>query len=472
MGSIERLTAKRWSLLFVFIVDFISLCGANGLYYYIRIRSGFFHVITIPDFWGPILMLTAFMTFLFWFWGLYKFSYLSSRLDEFISVIKISTVGVLIIFFAIFFDDATSGRGPHVRAFVLLYWCLIVFFVGISRMTFRTIQKRLLLSGIGLRNAVIVGCGERARSVYNLAKKYKALGYEPLGFISLEKTASDATLPAPLLSDVSRLSDTIEEFKATEVIIALEEKEKENIYNIISSVNGSAASIKIVPDLHDSIAGQAHASQVYGFPLIDVVPQLMPAWQMATKRMIDIVVSGIALLAGIPIWIIVALAIKISSRGPIIYKQERVGKDTGSFTLFKFRSMYVDAEKNTGPVWAARNDPRVTGIGRILRKTHLDETPQFFNVLKGEMSLVGPRPERPYFVEKLSKEIPLYKRRYKVKPGLTGLARVKYKYDESLEDVKIDLQYDLYYIENMSLRLDLQILFWTISHVLLGKGHA
>jgi exopolysaccharide biosynthesis polyprenyl glycosylphosphotransferase len=467
--SVGKKTAERRVLL---LLDILSLSFANSLYYYFRIRSGFFHVITIPDFWGPVLMLSFFMVFLFWFWGLYKFSYLSSRLDEFISVLKISTLGVLIIFFAIFFDDATSGKAPHVRAFVVFYWFVIVVSVGVTRIIFRTVQKRLLLNGIGLRNAVIVGCGERACSVFNLAKKYKTLGYEPLGFISLDKGNKYDGLPAPLLSDISRLSETLEELKATEVIIALEEKEKEKIYGIISSVNGADASIKIVPDLYDSIAGQAHASQLYGFPLIDVVPQLMPEWQMATKRLLDVVVSGIALLVGIPLWLIIAAAIRINSRGPIIYKQERAGKDVRSFTLFKFRSMYIDAEKTTGPVWAAKNDPRVTAIGRILRKTHLDETPQFFNVLKGEMSLVGPRPERPFFVEKLSKEIPLYKRRYKIKPGLTGLARVKYKYDESIEDVKIDLQYDLYYIENMSLRLDFQILFWTISHVLLGKGHA
>lgn len=427
---------------------------------------------TLPDFWGPVIMLTLFMMFLFWFWGLYKFFYLSSRLDEFISILKISTLGVLIVFFAIFFADATAGRTPHVRAFVLLYWCLINLFAGGARLGLRTIQKRLLLSGIGLRNAVIVGCGERACSVYKLAKKYKTLGYEPLGFISLDKDNRSENLPAPILSDISKLNDTIEQCRAMEVIIALEEKEKDSIYNIISSINGSDASIKIVPDLYDSIAGQAHASQVYGFPLMDVVPQLMPQWQVATKRLIDITVSGLALIIGIPLWIIIGMAIKINSHGPVVYMQERVGKDLKPFTLFKLRSMYIDAEKHTGPVWASKNDPRVTTVGRILRKTHLDETPQFFNVLKGEMSLVGPRPERPYFVDKLSKEIPLYKRRYKIKPGLTGLARVKYKYDESIEDVKIDLQYDLYYIENMSLRLDFQILFWTASHVLLGKGHA
>ncbi len=454
------------------LMDFLSLAIANTIYYYVRVRSGLFRVITIPDFWGPVLVLTLFFMFLYWFWGLYKFSYLSSRLDELIAIGKISTFGILFLFFVIFFDDAASGRIPHLRALILFYECCIVFFVGITRITYRTVEKRLLQNGIGLRNAIIVGCGERALSVYNLANKYRTLGYKPLGFIEVSEKSENENLPAPLLSSVSKLNDTIDKLNATEVIIALEEKEKEGLNNIISIINGADVSIKIVPDLYDSIAGQAHASQLQGFPLIDVVPQIMPQWQMATKRVLDVAISVFALVVGLPLWIIIAVFIKLDSRGPAIFKQERIGKDGKIFTLYKFRSMCKDAERKTGPVWASKNDPRVTRVGRFLRKSHLDETPQFINVLKGEMSLVGPRPERQYFVEQLSKEISLYRRRFKVKPGVTGLARIKYKYDENIEDVKIDLQYDLFYIENMSLRLDFQILFQTIFHVLLAKGHA
>lgn len=472
MGSLEKLVTKGRKPVSLLVVDFLSLLLANSIYYYFRVRSGLFRVIAVPDFWGPVIMLTLFLIFLFWFWGLYRFSYLDSRLDEFIAVLKISTVGVLVLFFAIFFDDATSGKFPHLRLFILFYWSAIILFAGGARIAFRTVQKRMLLAGIGLRNVVIVGCGERACSVYNLATKYKTLGYKPLGFIEVSDKGKNENLPAPLLCNMSELNDTIDKLHAREVIIALEENEKESLHNIISSINGADASIKIVPDLYDSIAGQARTSQLYGFPLIDVVPELMQQWQLVLKRMMDICVSLVAIVVGFPLWVVIVAAIKIDSHGPVIYKQERVGKGLRNFTLRKFRSMHVDAEKHTGPVWASKNDPRVTAVGRFLRKSHLDETPQFVNVLMGEMSLVGPRPERPYFVEKLSKEIPLYKRRYKIKPGLTGLARVKYKYDESIEDVKIDLQYDLYYIENMSLRLDFQILFWTIFHVLLGKGHA
>jgi exopolysaccharide biosynthesis polyprenyl glycosylphosphotransferase len=469
---IRLIGKKRAETEILLFMDFFSLSFANSFYYYFRVRSGFFRVITIPDFWGPVIVLTLFLMSLYWLWGLYKFSYLDSRLDETIAVGKASTLGVLLLFFLIFFDDASSGRVPHVRALVIFYECFIVLFVGGTRIAFRTFQKKLLLKGIGLRSAIIVGSGERACSVFNLANKYRSLGYKPIGFVGVSEDSGTSKLPAPLLSDVSRLNDVISTVKATEVIIALEENEKGSLNNIISAINGADVSIKIVPDLYDSIAGQAHATPLRGFPLIDVVPQLMPPWQMTTKRIIDVAVSSLALVFGFPIWIVIAMLIKFDSKGPVIYKQERVGKDGHIFTLYKFRSMCKDAEQKTGPVWALKNDPRVTRVGRFLRKTHLDEVPQFFNVLKGEMSLVGPRPEREYFVEKLSKEIPLYKRRLKVKPGLTGLSRVKYKYDESVEDVKIDLQYDLFYIENMSLRLDFQILFQTIFHVLLGKGHA
>lgn len=233
--------------------------------------------------------------------------------------------------------------------------------------------------------------------------------------------------------------------------------------------NSHKVGLKIMPDLYDVISGQARTNAIYGFPLIEISPQLMSPWEESLKRMLDVVVSAVILMVGLPVWLLIAAIIKLESPGPVLYKQERVGKDGQRFRIIKFRSMREDAEKE-GPQWANRKDPRVTRVGKWLRKLHLDEVPQLINVMKGQMSLVGPRPERPVFVESLSKEIPLYNRRLKVRPGITGWAQVKHRYDETIEDVKKKVQYDLYYIENMSLRMDMKIILNTASHMLLGKG--
>jgi exopolysaccharide biosynthesis polyprenyl glycosylphosphotransferase len=201
------------------------------------------------------------------------------------------------------------------------------------------------------------------------------------------------------------------------------------------------------------------------------MPQLMPEWEKKIKRLMDVVISILLIILTSPIVIITAIAIKRESKGPIFYKQERSGLDGKVFKIIKFRSMRADAEKLSGPVWSTKDDPRITKVGKFIRKVRIDEIPQMINVLKGEMSLVGPRPERPFFVEQLSKEIPFYKRRLKVRPGVTGWAQVKHKYDETVEDVKEKLRYDLFYIENMSLSNDFKILFRTIFVVLFGQGH-
>ena len=226
----------------------------------------------------------------------------------------------------------------------------------------------------------------------------------------------------------------------------------------------------MLPDLYRMVSGQVKTMGLYGVPLVEVFPDLMAPWEWTVKRIMDIVVSLVILMLSIPLMLIITVAIKLDSKGPVIYVQKRVGRKGKEFTLFKFRSMIENAEAHTGAVWAEKDDPRITGVGRIIRATRLDELPQFVNVLKGDMSLIGPRPERKVFVDQFIRGIPLYSRRLNVKPGITGWAQVKHKYDESLDDVKTKLSYDIYYLENMSLKFDLRILLQTIAVIFKGKG--
>jgi exopolysaccharide biosynthesis polyprenyl glycosylphosphotransferase len=242
------------------------------------------------------------------------------------------------------------------------------------------------------------------------------------------------------------------------------------VLGIISQLEDLPVSIKIEPDLYSIVTGQARTQQIYGFPLIEIQPQLLTPWERKTKRLMDVAVSFFSLLVMLPVFIVLGILIKIDSSGPVFFTQKRMGKNGKIFKIYKFRTMVKNAEKLTGPVWAGQKDPRITRMGRFLRKTRLDEFPQLINVLFGDMSLVGPRPERPYFVNRLKRQFPFYTRRLRVKPGITGWAQVKGKYDTTIEEGKEKLEYDLYYIENMSLRMDIRILLYTISVVLRFKG--
>jgi len=453
-------------------LDVIMIMTSWSLYFWFRIRSGFLSYATEPEFWLPMIAVGCYWLVVFFVFGLYKSWHAKSRLDEFTSVVKSATFGVLLLFFAIFVDDQGSGSPLHTRFLIIVYWLLIILFVGGGRIFQRTLQRRLLEAGIGLHNTLIVGWTKKAQELFDTIQLYPALGYKVVGFVPVHEGTPNASYKSiPALGSIPQLPDLIDRHAVKDVLIALDSTEHDQLLRVISSCNSHTVSMKIIPDLYDIISGQARTNQIYGFPLIEIMPEIMQPWERAVKRLFDIVVAAIILFVGLPVWTLVAVAIKLDSKGPVLYKQERVGKDERHFHIMKFRSMTQDAETLSGPVWAHEQDTRRTRVGKILRKLHIDEVPQFINVVEGKMSLVGPRPERPYFVEQLSKDIPLYKRRLKVRPGITGWAQVKHKYDESVDDVRKKVQYDLYYIENMSLRMDMKILMSTIAVVLLGKGH-
>jgi exopolysaccharide biosynthesis polyprenyl glycosylphosphotransferase len=462
---------KSTERILLLLTDFITINLAYIVYFYFRVETGWFDLISKPEFFLPMLVIYFYWFLIFLFVGMYRTWFAASRFDELTTLFKTSFIGVMILFFLIFIDDISYQQSSAQRYLIFIYWGIFILFVSSGRLFVRSLQRNLLLRGIGRRNTVIIGYNDKAKEVFIEVNRAKALGLDVIGFVLVNENNSTQDKDEKILGTIDEIQDIVHRNNVKEVIIALDKHEHDLMLDVIAKCDFNDLNIKIVPDLYEIISGQARTNQLYGVPLIEINPQLMPVWERKIKRLMDIVFSLIILTLTLPITLIVALAIKIDSEGPVFFKQIRVGKDGKEFKIYKFRSMIKDAEKHTGPVWSTKDDPRITRVGKIIRKFRLDEIPQFINVLRGEMSLVGPRPERPYFVEKLSKEIPLYKRRLRVKPGITGWAQVKHKYDETIEDVKKKLQYDLYYIENISLRMDLKILFRTVFVVLFGKGH-
>jgi exopolysaccharide biosynthesis polyprenyl glycosylphosphotransferase len=468
--------SKRTERILLFFVDFLTINASYWLYYLLRIRSGWIEYPIEPELWLPMIAIYIYWLIWFGFFGLYRSWYAQSRLDEVVTLFRTVGVGVLVLFFLIFIDDTSAGSQSASRLLILAYWSILFVLVSVGRLGMRSIQRRLLEAGVGARNTVIVGWSPKAYELGDMVLKAPALGYKLVGFVRVNKVGSPRGKKReykgiPLLGTIDKLPKLMQQRQVREVLIGLDSTEHDKLLDIIRYCDGEDVGLKIIPDLYDIVSGQARMSSIYGAPLIEISPQLLKPWEAALKRTLDVVVSSSVIILGLPFWLIVALLIKLDSRGPILYRQERVGRNGKRFNIYKFRSMATDAEKATGPVWAEKNDPRVTRVGKIIRRMHIDEVPQFVNVLWGDMSLVGPRPERPYFVEKLSKELPLYKRRLKVRPGITGWAQVKHRYDQSIEDVKTKLKYDLFYIENLSWRLDLKILFNTVYVMLMGRGH-
>jgi exopolysaccharide biosynthesis polyprenyl glycosylphosphotransferase len=426
----------------------------------------------MPEMYIPMLVIYLYWLIIFTFFGMYRTWFAASRFDEISTLFKTTFVGIFILFFLIFISDYLEGAESSIRILIFIYWGFLFAFVSIGRLAIRSFQRGLLIKGVGRRSALIVGYNSKSHEVHDQILEHPALGLDVKAYIAVNiENIGKKYKNVEVIGSIDELVEIVLEHQAAEVIIALEREDHDLLVDIISKLENKGIGLKIVPDLYEILSGQARTSQLYGIPLIDIMPELMPEWEKRLKRISDVVISMIILLVTLPLNILVAAAIKLDSKGPVLFKQERIGMNGREFKIYKFRSMYKDAEKHTGPVWSTKDDPRVTRIGKIMRKLRIDEIPQFLNVLKGEMSLVGPRPERPYFVELLAKQLPYYKRRLKVRPGITGWAQVKHKYDESIEDVKVKLRYDLFYIENMSLRMDLKILARTVLVVLFGKGH-
>ncbi|GMQ80662.1 MAG: undecaprenyl-phosphate glucose phosphotransferase [Rhodothermia bacterium] len=475
--------SRRTELIFLLAADALALAWANLIWYWSRFNWGWFSdPVFAPDtgyVWILVSLLTLYWLVLFLVYGMYRERYAASRFDELVSLAKVVTFGILVLFFLLFIEnlDAYSARSN-----LFFYFAAVFVLVATGRVFVRSVQKLLILRGYGLHRTLIVGWSDILDQLYEEVARYPEAGLDIVGALRLKRQMvpspvgiepEDGDLPSTdsdNLSSIQELPKLIDDLDIQDVLIALGADDGGSLMEVLRLCDGKSVSLKLVPDFYTIIGGMARTEHMYGLPLIEVLPEPMQAWEESLKRLLDLMISGTVLVVGLLLWSVIGVMIRLTSSGPAIYRQYRVGQHGREFVMYKFRTMRNDAEAKTGPVWAAEDDPRYTRFGRWLRKWRIDEIPQMWNVFKGDMSLVGPRPERPFFVEKFSPQIPLYSRRHRVKPGITGWAQVKWRYDSSLDDVRQKVKFDLFYIENMSFRRDLQILFRTVYTAIRGAG--
>ncbi|OWY21052.1 sugar transferase [Sphingobacteriales bacterium UPWRP_1] len=408
--------------------------------------------------------------FLHFISGSYSDIYRKSRIAELYRTLVTTFLGAVALFFLVLVDDVVTGYSGYQVLFGVLFGLQLTSTLT-ERMVLLTIAKRQLNSSAVAYNTIIVGGSSKAVKLFNeINSRKKALGYRFVGFIEANgKKSNQLDKLIPNLGTVEQLPQIIDKYHIDEVVIAIESSEHYRINEIINRLAEKNVIIKIIPDMYDILAGSVRMNNVLDTALIEIYPELMPEWQRIIKRGIDIAASAMVLLLLLPLYLFTAIKVKLSSPGPIFYTQKRVGKGGKLFDIYKFRSMYVDAEKY-GPQLSSKNDERITPWGRFMRKWRLDEIPQFYNVLKGDMSLVGPRPERRYYIDQIVEKAPAYRHLMKVKPGITSLGMVKFGYAENVDEMVERMQHDLLYIENMSLALDFKVMIYTVLVLLQGRG--
>jgi len=319
--------------------------------------------------------------------------------------------------------------------------------------------------------ALIVGFNQKGKEILDRIAANTEQEYRVLGFVSSDPSRIGKTYrDVPVIASLADLKRTVEELGVDEVIMAFGTWQHQSLMDVVTLTKGSSAMVRLVPGIDGSGNGKTKVSRLRNLPLVPINPRILRREDLFFKRVVDLAASVVGLSLFAPFFPIIALTIKLDSKGPVLYSQERVGRNGRIFNIYKLRTMKQDAEQKSGPVWSKKRDPRITAIGRFLRKTRIDEIPQLWNVLFNDMSLVGPRPERPHFVNEFLVKMPLYRYRTKLKPGVTGWAQVKGKYDESIEDVERKLLLDIYYLENFRISTDIKILLETIKVVLKAKG--
>jgi exopolysaccharide biosynthesis polyprenyl glycosylphosphotransferase len=454
-------------------LDFLAAAAAWLCFWGVRklfIEKGFGELddVYTVGLWLKAGAVSAFWVLWYWLWGQYDVPYRRSRLSDTGRVANASLAGTVIVGLSTFLDDPITP--PAVRTLMLGYAASQILWVGATRVVTTTYLRRRLSGRRGGFRTVIVGSGPAAYDLWRRVDDPRAFsGYWVVGYVGVGDEKSPFYGKLGRLGTLEDLPRIVQSRGVEDVIIALEEEERGEFPVVLAACERAGVNIKALPALHDFLVGSVKINGVWGAPLVEIYPRLMAPWEWVVKRAVDLTVAVVGLLVSLPMFAVIAVAVKLDSPGPVFFRQERVGRGGKIFRIVKFRTMRTDAEA-AGPQLAFDGDPRITKVGKFLRKTRLDEFPQFYNVLVGDMSLVGPRPERKYFIDQITARAPEYLHLLKVKPGITSLGQVRFGYAENVEQMIERMRYDLLYIENISFALDFKILLLTIATVLGAKG--
>ena len=459
------------------ISDFIAGSVSWGLFFILRkifIESEFFgYSIKVEydsKFYTGLIFIPFFWLMIHYLSGYYKDVYRRSRLQELGKTFFITLIGIIIIFFVLILDDYVFSYKNYYRSILMLFG-LQFFLTYIPRLIITTRTVHRIQNRIIGFNTLLIGSNRRALDLFkDLESEGKSAGNKFVGFIKVhDKSKFILDKHLECLGNIDDLPRVIDEYKVEEIIIAIESSEHHQINSIIQKIDSKNLVIKVIPTLYDILTGSVRMTSLYSAPLIQISRDLLPEWQSNVKRLIDILFSTIAIILLLPLYIFLVVGVLLSSPGPILYNHERIGRYGKPFKIYKFRSMFVNSEQN-GPALSSKNDSRITPFGKFMRKLRLDETPQFFNVIFGDMSIVGPRPERQFFIDQIMKDAPHYAHLQKVRPGITSWGQVKFGYAENVDEMIERLKYDLIYIENMSLYVDFKIMIYTIKIIIQGRG--
>ncbi len=456
--------------------DYLAAASAWCLFFFFRASlegqplSG--QLLRDPNLWYGISLIPAGWLVLYSLFDQYRDIYRLSRIAMLAHTCLLTFFGVTSLFFALLLDDRVPDYTYYYTTFAVLFAFHFLFTAGARTLLLTLAHNRLKQGHIGF-NTLVIGGNSSAVELYNdVSGKALNPGYRFVGFIDSNGSSSNELRQyLPCLGKLDQLPTIVRKYQVEEVVIAVETSEHNKLKGILNTLFDfdRQVHISIIPDMYDILLGSVKMNQVFGEALIQVRQELLPTWQKIAKRLIDVAFSLTVMILLAPVYAYTALMVRLSSPGPVFFSQERVGRNGKPFQIYKFRSMYLNAEQD-GPRLSQDGDERCTPWGALMRKWRLDELPQFWNVLKGDMSVVGPRPERQFYIDQIVQQAPHYRHLLKVRPGITSWGQVKYGYASNVEQMVQRLKFDILYIENMSLALDFKIMFYTGWVILQGKG--